>query len=160
MWKKLKLAVLCVLLSACQSGLTASVNRKPTTMPPPPAKPSTVSIEGNCEQKSVDGYRDQIKISVKDNIVNALDWTANPRAGACRFELKNFTQVASQPQADLQSKKDKKCHIYVWKDERHVTVAMYGCKKICAQNDRILPVLLEPKTGACKPAGNDNLTNK
>ena len=152
MFKKISLLLTALALASCQVPKTDTV-----VTPPTQAKTGPVTIEGNCEQRAADGYRDKINISVKDNVVSALDWTANPRAGSCRFELKNFTQVSTKPNTDLQSKKDKKCHIYVWQDERHVTVAVYGCKKVCKQNDRILPVLLEPQTGACKPAGNDNL---
>lgn len=152
--KALCLLPVITLLSAC---ITSTVNVDGGGIIPPKKNTTgPVTIEGNCEQRSIDGYRDKIKISVKDNVVSKLDWTASPRAGSCRFESKNFTQVSDRPNADLVSKKDKKCHVYVWQDERHVTVAIYGCKKICKQNDRILPVLLEPQTGACKPAGNDN----
>ena len=155
LFKKLSVALFAALLAACQNTTTTTGGGTSGT-PSKPRNTGPVTLEGKCEQRTADGYRDKIKISVKENVVSELDWTANPRAGACRFELKNFTQIATTPQADLQSKKDKKCHIYVWQDDRHVTVAVYGCKKICKQNDRILPVLLEPKTGACKPAGNDN----
>jgi hypothetical protein len=159
--KKICIAIFALMLAACQNkavtdnstGTTpnstgGTVSKSPNTGP--------VTLDGKCEQRSPDGYRDKIKLTIKENVVSELDWTANPRAGSCRFELKNFTQVDTLPTAALQSKKDKKCHVYVWQDDRHVTVAVYGCKKICKQNDRILPVLLEPKTGACKPAGNDN----
>lgn len=157
MKKILALAAL-LLISACQTVKISNPEDRPK--PPKPAKSTEpVTVEGRCVQRTIDGYRDDIKISVKDNVVNALDWQIVPKLGACRFELKNFTQVATSPTAKLEHKKDKKCNLYVWQDDRHITVATYNCKKICKQNDRLLPVLLEHDTGACKPAGNDNPKN-
>lgn len=146
--QKVILTAVILLLTACQTPLSTS----PQSQTSPTRNTGPVTIEGSCEQRAVDGHRDKIKISVKENVVSALDWTANPRAGACRFELKNFTQVSTKPNADLQSKKDKKCHVYVWQDDNHITVSMYGCKKTCKQNDRILPILLDTQTGRCKAA--------
>ena len=110
-----------------------------------------VTTKGNCQQRETDGYGDKIKLEVDQNNVKVLDWTAQPRGGSCRFELKNFTQISNQPIADLQSKKDKKCHVYIWQDDDNITVAVYACKKSCRLNDKILPVLLDPKTGNCQP---------
>ncbi|GHA72325.1 hypothetical protein GCM10009007_11630 [Formosimonas limnophila] len=156
--KKILPLILVLLLSACQNTeIINSDNRAKPKKPPKSSEP--VTIEGRCAQRTIDGYRDDIKISVKDNVVNSLDWKIVPKSGACRFELKNFTQVATSPTAKLEHKKDKKCNIYVWQDDRHITVATYNCKKLCKQNDRLLPVLLEHDTGACKPAGNDNPQN-
>lgn len=140
-----------LILTACQT--TPSPDAAVSEPPPVPKKNTgPVTIHGNCLQRDeTDGYRDKISIDVKDNVVSAMDWTANPRAGSCRFQLKDFTQVSNSPNADLQSKKDKKCHVYVWQDDHHVTVASYSCRKLCRINDKILPVLLEPQTGNCKP---------
>ena len=132
-------------LSACVTPPTGDAS---TT---PPSKPiGPVTVNGSCEQRDDMGYSDKINVVVKDNVVSALDWTARPRGSACRFLLKNFTQVSSTPIANLQHKKDKKCHIFVWQDERHITVATNNCRKVCGQNDRLLPVLLDPNTGSCK----------
>lgn len=114
-----------------------------------------VSVSGDCEQRDEMGHYDKITIDVKDNVVNKLDWTAKPRGRSCRFELKSFTQVSSTPTANLQHKKDKNCHVFVWQDERYITVATNNCRKVCSQNDRLLPVLLNPKTGACQKATAD-----
>ena len=132
-------------LSACVTPPTGDAS---TT---PPSKPiGPVTVNGSCEQRDDMGYSDKISIVVKDNVVSALDWTAKPRGNACRFLLKNFKQISSTPIANLQHKKDKKCHIFVWQDERHITVATNTCRKVCGQNDRLLPVLLDPSTGSCK----------
>ena len=108
-----------------------------------------VTINGHCEQRETDGYSDAIKLMVSNNVVNALDWTTQPDNRSCRFELKNFTQTSTQPVADLQSKTDRNCHIYVWRDNNHITVATNNCQSLCAANDKILPVLLNPSTGDC-----------
>ena len=132
-------------LSACVTPPTGDAS---TT---PPSKPiGPVTVNGSCEQRDDMGYSDKISIVVKDNVVSALDWTAKPRGNACRFLLKNFKQISSTPIANLQHKNDKKRHMFVWQDERHITVATNNCRKVCGQNDRLLPVLLDPSTGSCK----------
>ena len=100
-----------------------------------------VTLNASCEQREEDGYYDKITLDV--------DWLRNPRQGKCRFQLKDFTQVATQPQTDLQSRKDKKCHLYIWQDARFVTVSTNNCAKVCAVNSRVLPILLDPHTGGC-----------
>lgn len=113
-------------------------------------------MKGNCTQREVDGHRDKITFTIKENIVEALDWTAQPRTGSCRFQLKEFNQVSTWPNVDLQSKKDKSCHVYAWQDYDYISVSIFGCKRICKHNDRILPILLDGETGTCKP----HVTNK
>lgn len=141
-----------LLLNACE---TTPNKNTPDEVAKPRASMGPVTIDGNCVQKDITGYADNAKLVVDDSAVKSMDWTAKPRGASCRFELKNFTQVATKPNIDLQSKKDKKCHMYIWQDERHVTLAVSNCRKVCASNDKILPVLFKPKTGACKPAGGD-----
>jgi hypothetical protein len=108
-----------------------------------------VTLNASCEQREEDGYYDKITLDVRQNVVHSLDWLRNPRQGKCRFQLKDFTQVATQPQTDLQSRKDKKCHLYIWQDARFVTVSTNNCAKVCAVNSRVLPILLDPHTGGC-----------
>ena len=108
-----------------------------------------ITLNAACEQREEDGYMDKITLNIRNNVVEKLDWTSNPRQGKCHFELKDFNQVATQPQTDLQSRFDKKCHIYVWQDARYVTVSTNNCAKVCDVNDQLLPVLLDPKTGGC-----------
>ena len=108
-----------------------------------------VTLNAACEQREEDGYYDKITLEVHQNVVQHLDWLRNPRQGKCHFQLKDFTQVATQPQTDLQSRKDKKCHIYIWQDARFVTVSTLNCAKVCAVNDRVLPILLDPHTDGC-----------
>lgn len=146
-----------LLLNACETTPTKNVEQDstPSEVVKPKASLGPVTINGNCVQKDVTGYADNAKLVVEDNIVKSMDWAAKPRGASCRFELKNFKQVSSKPNIDLQSNKDKKCHMYVWQDERHVTLAVSNCRKVCGANDKVLPVLFEPKSGACKPAGGD-----
>lgn len=136
--RSLTVLLAALVLFACSTSYRSS-NR--------PSAP--VTLNGHCEQRETDGYSDSIKLSVVNNVVNALDWTAQPDQRSCRFELKRFTQVSTQPVADLQSKIDPKCHIYVWRDNNHVTVAANECQSLCAANDKMLPVLLNPLTGDC-----------
>lgn len=153
--KPFRLAVMVLstlTLLACNTPNSATTALPESVMQQLPQKNTgPVSVKGSCKQREVDGYGDKIKLEVEKNDVKALDWTAQPRGSACRFELKNFTQTSNQPIADLQSKKDKKCHVYIWQDDDHITVAVYACKKLCRSNDKILPVLLDPKTGNCQP---------
>lgn len=149
---RLAALMLCSLaLFACSTPNNTPKATSSDVMPLPQKNTGPITIKGNCQQREQDGYADRITVEVDKNNVKALDWTAQPRGRSCRFELKNFTQVSNQPIADLQSKKDKKCHVYMWQDDDHITVAVYACKKQCRSNDKILPVLLDPKTGNCQP---------
>lgn len=114
-----------------------------------PSRSSDVSFNGACEQREEDNYYDFIKLKVNSNVVEQLEWTANPRQGRCQFNLADFTQVKTRPQVDLQSKKDRRCHIYMWENGQYVSVSVLNCKSVCAQNDRILPILLNERTGSC-----------
>lgn len=113
-----------------------------------------VTLNGHCEQREVDGYSDNIRLIVDSNAIKALDWTAKPDSRSCHFELKNFTQVPNRQVADLQSNTDRNCHIYVWRDNNHITVATNTCENLCAANDKMLPVLLNPLTGGCMSKSN------
>ncbi len=137
-----------VLLAACVLGLSACAVGGGSA-----GSSKTVTLNGACEQREDDGYYDNISINVVDNTVQSLDWIANPRQGKCQFKLEDFKQVATQPQPDLQSLRDKRCHIYVWQDTRFVTVATNNnCQSICSASKNILPVLLDQSTGSCSKA--------
>lgn len=124
-----------ILLNACSSII--------------PTRSSNVSFNGSCEQREEDGYYDNIKLRVANNVVEQLEWTANPRQGRCQFNLTDFTQIKTRPQVDLQSKKDRRCHVYMWNNNQYTSVSVLNCKSVCAQNDRILPILLNERTGSC-----------
>ena len=114
-----------------------------------PSRSSNVNFNGTCEQREEDGYYDFIKLKVNHNVVSQLEWTANPRQGRCQFNLNEFTQVKTRPQVDLQSKVDRRCHIYIWENGRYISVSPVNCQTVCAQNDRILPVLLNERISSC-----------
>lgn len=143
------------LLLACALGaLSACSHTQPSTNPQTTAtnkvsRGQGITFKGGCTQKEEDNYQDQLTLEIVNNQVQALDWTAHPRQGVCRFKLEDFTQVASQPQTDLQAKRSAKCHIYVWQDARFITVASNNCQSICAVNNHVLPVLLDPNTRGC-----------
>lgn len=139
----LVLFAMALILGGCQAVNTLSSMSHKISRP--------VSIDGYCSQTDEGGYRDQIKINVSNNTVQALDWTANPKQGSCRFQLSEFTQVSTRPTADLQSKTDRRCHVMVWQDRNHITVAANGCQSSCAVSEQLLPVLLDAQTGGCKP---------
>ena len=114
------------------------------------SKSPEVTFNGSCEQREEDGYYDNIKLKVDHNSVEHLEWTANPRQGRCQFNLSDFKQVATHPQTDLQSKKDRRCHLYIWENNQYISVSVLNCKSVCKQNDRILPILLNPNTNSCQ----------
>jgi hypothetical protein len=136
LWTGLALVSAVLVLNACSTIM-------------PSSRSSDVTINGACEQREEDGYYDFIKLKVNSNVVEQLEWTANPRQGRCQFNLADFTQVKTRPQTDLQSKKDRRCHIYIWENDQYVSVSVLNCKSVCAQNDRILPILLNERTGSC-----------
>lgn len=114
-----------------------------------PQAPSNATFNGSCEQREEDGYYDNIRLKVTHNVVEQMEWTANPGGGFCQFNLKDFKQVKARPQVDLQSTKDRRCHVYIWENGQHITVSTQNCKSLCTQNDELLPILLNPRTNSC-----------
>lgn len=114
--------------------------------------PNTGNINTNiaCEQREDDGYYDKITARVTNNVVTQLNWVSNPRQGRCTFALQNFKQVKTQPQVDLQSINDRRCHIYMWQDANYITISSANCNQSCAVADDLLPILINPQTGACR----------
>ena len=108
-----------------------------------------VTFNGTCEQREEDSYYDNIKLKVNNNVVEQLEWTANPRQGRCQFNLADFNQVKTQPQVDLQSKADRKCHVYMWNNGQYISVSVLNCQTVCKPNNHILPILLNDRTSSC-----------
>ena len=125
---------------------TLLLNACGTIAPRSPA----VTFNGACEQREEDNYYDNIRLKVNNNVVEQLEWTANPRQGRCQFNLADFSQVKTQPQVvDLQSKADRKCHVYMWNNGQYISVSVLNCQTVCQPNNHILPILLSARTGGC-----------
>lgn len=124
---------------------TLLLNACGTLAPRSPA----VTFNGTCVQREEDNYYDNIKLNVNNNVVEQLEWTANPPQGRCQFNLSDFNQVRTRPQVDLQSKTDRRCHLYMWNNGQYISVSTFNCQSVCAPNNHILPILLNERTGSC-----------
>jgi len=129
-----------LLLAACGGG-------RPTPIPDRP-----IDLAGYCAQTEEDGFREQARLTVRDNRVDELSWQIwVGRRGSCRFELAEFRQVRSRPSIELAARDGGSCRLMVWQDPRRVTLAHAGCENRCTPDvyEEAWPVMFEPGTGAC-----------
>lgn len=137
----------------------------PSSRPPPSdaGRPPTSSIPersitlaGSCAQKDEDGYREDAKIDVQNNVVRALSWRLwVGRRGSCQFEFADFTQTKSRPHIELTAKDGTGCKLLVYQEPRRVTIGHAQCQKRCVGDiyDEAWPVMFDPKSGSCAAIG-------
>ena len=71
--------------------------------------------------------------------------------GTCRFNLKEFEQAETLPQALFRHKRDAGCLVRMWEQGPRVTVAFNSCAKSCEGQafDYLWPIVVEAKSGRC-----------
>jgi hypothetical protein len=117
---------------------------------PIPDRP--IDLAGRCAQTEEDGFREDARLTVRDNRVDELSWQLwAGRRGSCRFELADFRQVRSRPSIELRARDGSACKLMVWQEPRRVTLAHAGCEAFCTPgiSDEAWPVMFEPRTGGC-----------
>lgn len=117
---------------------------------PIPDRP--IELTGHCAQTEEDGFREDARLVVRGNRVEALSWELwVGRSGGCRFELDAFRQVRSRPSIELQARDGGSCRLMVWQEPRRVTLAHHGCEARCSPGiyEQAWPVMFEPRSGGC-----------
>lgn len=137
-------ALACALaLAACGGGAGRG---------PAPIADRPIDVDGRCAQVEEDGFREDARLVVVDNRVDALSWQLWVGSrGTCRFELADFRQVRSRPSIELVERAGGACKLMVWQEPRRVTLAHAGCERRCTPGiyDEAWPVMFEPRTGGC-----------
>jgi len=133
--------VLAALLAGCGSpGGSAPIADRP------------IDVDGRCEQTEPDGFREQARLRVVDNRVEALEWQLwVGRRGTCRFALDDFRQVKFRPSIELVARDGSGCKLLLWQEPRFVTLAHAGCAARCTPGiyDDAWPVMFEHGGGGC-----------
>lgn len=138
-----RLAALALALVAAGCGGPAGVA---------PIADRPIDLDGRCAQVEEDGFREEARLLVRDNRVDALAWQLwVGQRGTCRFELSDFRQVRSRPSIELADRSGDACKLMVWQEPRRVTLAHANCERRCTPGiyDEAWPVMFEPADGGC-----------
>lgn len=131
----------------------AAPERQVTPAPPPPIAARAIELAGYCSRTEDDGFREEARVRVTANEVQALNWKlwVPRRRGSCAFELSEFRQVQKAPHIELVARDDSGCKLMVWQDPRRVTLAHANCQKRCTPGiyEEAWPVMFDPASGMC-----------
>jgi len=136
---------------AALMALTGCAGIRPAAAPAPIAD-RPIHLDARCEQRDVNDFREQARLSVADGTVRELSWQLwVGNRGACRFELADFRQVQSRPHVELLARDGSACKLMIWQDARRVTMGHAGCERRCSPGiaDDAWPVMFDPRTGSC-----------
>ncbi|MEY3665926.1 MAG: hypothetical protein RLZZ153_2108, partial [Pseudomonadota bacterium] len=131
---------LALAVSACSGPARAPIADRP------------INLEGHCEQRESDGFREQARISVRSNQVHSLSWQLWVGSrGSCRFEFADFRQTRSRPHIELNARDGSGCRLLIWQDDRRITLGHAGCASRCTGSilEEAWPVMFDPRSGAC-----------
>lgn len=117
---------------------------------PMPTRP--LNVRSKCSHRDDVGTRTRLSLLVKNAEVKTF--TANvdiPKRGACRFNLRDFKQTATLPQALLAAKDGSECTVRLWEQGDRVTVAFNNCPQSCDGEafSYLWPIMVETKSGRC-----------
>lgn len=131
----------------------AAPERQVTPAPPPPIAARVIELAGYCSRTEDDGFREEARVRVTANEVQALNWKlwVPRRRGSCAFDLSEFRQVQKAPHIELVARDDSGCKLMVWQDPRRVTLAHANCQKRCTPGiyEEAWPVMFDPASGMC-----------
>ena len=122
---------------------------------PQPTRP--LNVRSRCQHRDAVGTATQLDLWVKNAEVKNFNATVTMKSyGTCRFQLKDFTQIQTLPQAVLQAKDGSGCLVRLWEEDKgrqgsRVTVAFNQCPQACERDafSYLWPILVEAKTGRC-----------
>ena len=120
-----------------------------------PGAPRAISLDGRCEQRDINDFRERARLAIDNGAVRALSWQLWVGArGTCRFELAEFRQTQALPHVELLARDGSGCKLMVWQDEARITMGHASCDSRCppAIAEDAWPVMFDPRTGACAPA--------
>lgn len=117
-----------------------------------PMETRPLNVKSKCAHRDAVGTQTRLNLLVKNAEVKAFTAQVNiPKRGVCRFDLKNFKQTATLPQALLQARDGSGCSVRLWEQGKEVTVAFNSCPKACEGEafSYLWPILVDAKTGRC-----------
>jgi len=117
---------------------------------PMPTRP--LNVRSKCSHQDDIGTRTRLSLLVKNAEVKTFMADVNmPKHGSCRFNLRDFQQTATLPQALLAAKDGSDCTVRLWEQGDRVTVAFNNCPQSCDGEafSYLWPIMVEAKTGRC-----------
>lgn len=138
---------LLAVLGACGALVPGAPPGRPT-----PIADRPIDLDGVCVQTEEDGFRENARLVVRNNQVQALSWQIQiGRRGSCNFELGGFRQTKSRPHVELVARDGGGCRLMVWQEPRRITLAHAGCANRCTPGvyEQAWPVMFDPATGRC-----------
>lgn len=117
---------------------------------PQPTRP--LNVKSKCTHRDAVGTQTRLNLLVKNAEVKAFSAQVSiPHRGSCRFELKNFEQTATLPQALLKAKDGSDCSVRMWEQGKEVTIAFNSCPAACEGEafSYLWPILVDAKSGRC-----------
>ena len=117
---------------------------------PQPTRP--LNVKSRCSSTDEIGTRTSLDLLVRNAEVKTFAaQVAIKEHGACRFDLKDFEQVAKLPQPLLRHKQAGDCTVRMWEQESNVTIAFSNCPSACEGKafDYLWPIIVDTRTGRC-----------
>lgn len=125
--------------------LLAKRNMKPQVTRP-------LNVRSRCSHKDEIGTATELDLLVTEAVIKNFDAKVSIKGyGSCRFNLNDFDQVATLPQALLRHKRISGCSVRMWEQGESVTVAFNSCPKSCDGDafSYLWPIMVEAKSGRC-----------
>ena len=148
-WRAICGASLGLALAGCAlPGIVPSISSSA------PIAERPITLDGRCEQRDINDFREAARLRVNNGRVEVLSWQLWVGArGSCRFELADFRPVQARPHAELLARDGSGCKLMIWRDERRVTMGHAGCESRCSPGigEDAWPVMFDPRTGGCAP---------
>ena len=119
---------------------------------PAPIAYHPITIDGRCAQREEDGFREDARLVVVHDRVQALAWQSwVGQRGTCRFVLDDFRQTREKPEIELRASDGSACRLFVWQEPGRVTLAHDDCEAHCTAGiyDEAWPVLFDAASGQC-----------
>lgn len=117
---------------------------------PMPTRP--LNVRSKCAHKDDVGTRTRLSLLVKNAEVKTFSANVDiPKRGSCHFNLRDFKQTETLPQALLSAKDGSDCTVRLWEQGDRVTVAFNNCPRSCDGEafSYLWPIMVEAKSGRC-----------
>lgn len=120
-----------------------------------PMPVQALNVRTKCAFRDAVGTRGKMDLQVKNAEVQRFTAEVNiPQHGVCRFDMKNFSQIASLPSVQLADSASG-CSVRMWSQElgqeKSVAVAFTGCETQCSGDSfsYLWPILVDTRNGRC-----------
>ena len=110
-----------------------------------------LDVKTRCTFKDVQGGRGSMDLQVAGaEVKRFVAEVTIPKQGVCRFDMKQFEQIARMPNVILHDKSSA-CTVRMWEQEKGVTVAFNSCQARCGGDafSYLWPILVDKRSGRC-----------